>query len=150
VLYATMTKTDMALYRLSETYAQIKSQYHINPLVLVSAAPTVNQPIEVISGYWQRGYTCRIEKIVNELREAGWTFKDSFRYSQPGCETIGGTSGSPVILAGSRQILGSTIPAMRTVGVAQPTILARWMRTAALLFRRAVPMVSKPIGCTRV
>ena len=30
---------------------------------------------------------------------------DSVRYSRPGCETIGGTSGSPVVLAGTRTVV---------------------------------------------
>ena len=32
--------------------------------------------------------------------------RNSIRYTQPGCETIGGTSGSPIVLAGTDQTIG--------------------------------------------
>jgi V8-like Glu-specific endopeptidase len=106
VLYATMTGTDMTLYRLKETYAEIKTKFKIPALTLASQHPAVGMGIEIISGYWQRGYTCQIETFVNALREGDWTWNDSMRYSRPGCEVIGGTSGSPVLLQGSRTVIG--------------------------------------------
>jgi V8-like Glu-specific endopeptidase len=106
VVYSTMTTTDITIYRLSSTYAAIKQRLGVRPLVLSSKHPSVSDKIEVISGYWQRGYTCSIEKFVNVLQEADWTMNDSMRYSRPGCETIGGTSGSPVVLAGTRTVIG--------------------------------------------
>ena len=59
----------------------------------------------MISGFWKRGYSCSINGFVNELKEGEWTWKDSVRYSEPGCEVIGGTSGSPVIQAGTRTVV---------------------------------------------
>jgi V8-like Glu-specific endopeptidase len=106
VLYASMTKTDMALYQLRESYADIKNRYGIKPLSLASHHPQITDPIEVISGYWKRGYTCSIEFFPESLKEDKWTWNDSIRYNRPGCETIGGTSGSPIVLAGSRQVIG--------------------------------------------
>ncbi|MGZ3723069.1 MAG: trypsin-like peptidase domain-containing protein [Bdellovibrionales bacterium] len=106
VLYATMTKTDMTLYRLRETYAEILSQYKTHPLTMSSQHPATGTNIEIISGYWQRGYTCQIEFFVNNLKEGDYTWADSMRYSRPGCEVIGGTSGSPVIMAGTRTVIG--------------------------------------------
>jgi V8-like Glu-specific endopeptidase len=106
VVYSTMTKTDMTIYKLRETYGDIKNKYHIQPLMLASQHPSAAEPIEVISGYWTRGYTCGIEYFVNQLREDKWTSEDSIRYTRPGCETIGGTSGSPILSAGSRTIIG--------------------------------------------
>jgi V8-like Glu-specific endopeptidase len=106
VIYATMTKTDMTVYQLKETYADILSKFKTHPLTLSSQHPAAGQNIEIISGYWQRGYACQIEAFVNALKEGEWTWSDSIRYSRPGCEVIGGTSGSPVILAGSRTMVG--------------------------------------------
>jgi hypothetical protein len=106
VIYSTMTKTDMTIYKLRETLGEIKTKYHIQPLMLSSQHPSVAEPIEVISGYWTRGYKCSIETFVNKLQEDQWTSEDSIRYSRPGCETIGGTSGSPVLRAGTRVIIG--------------------------------------------
>lgn len=106
VVYGTMTNTDMAIYRLAVSYAEIKSKYGVSPLTLASNHPTNSTPIEIISGYWRRGYKCQVDGFVNQLKEEDWLWKDSIRYSRPGCETIGGTSGSPIIAAGTRTMIG--------------------------------------------
>jgi hypothetical protein len=106
VLYSTMTKTDMTLYQLTSTYADILKKFNVHPFTLSSAHPTVGQAIQVISGYWKRGYSCSIEAFIPTLKEDVWTSNDSIRYSRPGCEVIGGTSGSPAVLTGTRTIVG--------------------------------------------
>jgi len=105
IAYSTMTGTDITLYKLSSTYAEIKANFGVTPLTLSSQAPAEQTKIQVLSGYWQRGYACAIEKIVAHLKEADWTFDKSLRYSRPGCETIPGTSGSPVLAAGTRNVI---------------------------------------------
>lgn len=104
--YATMTGTDVAFYRLSETYADIKNNFNVRPLTIESEQPRVADNLEIISGYWRRGYTCSVEAFIYQLKEDQWTFTNSLRFSRPGCETIGGTSGSPIIRKGSRTIIG--------------------------------------------
>lgn len=106
VIYATMTKTDMSLYRVKETYQFIEQKWGAHTLILSSKHPKANTPIEVISGYWHRGYSCKIDGFAYQLNEGGWKFDDSIRYSKPGCEIIGGTSGSPIIEAGTRNVIG--------------------------------------------
>jgi V8-like Glu-specific endopeptidase len=106
VVYSTMTKTDMTIYKVRETYAQIKTDFNVNALLLSSAHPSVSDPIEVVSGYWSRGFRCAIETFASQLKEADWTLEDSIRYTRPGCETYGGTSGSPVIHATNRTVIG--------------------------------------------
>lgn len=106
IVYSTMTNSDMTIYKIKETYAEIKSQYNVKPLLLSSQHPSVSDPIEVISGYWNRGYSCSIEAFVSQLKEAGWTMQDSIRYTRPGCVVIGGTSGSPVIHRENRSVVG--------------------------------------------
>ena len=91
---------------MDKTYAQILEQFNVRPFTLSSQHPQIHQPIEVVSGYWKMGYTCMIEQFVHELDEAGYKWFDSIRYSRPGCEVIGGTSGSPIIAAGSRTVIG--------------------------------------------
>ncbi len=105
LLYATMTKTDMSLYLLKETYQDILNKYDTKALTLASEAPVVGSDIEVISGYWKRGYSCQVEAIADTLKEGTWTFVESVRYSRPGCDVIGGTSGSPVVGKGSRTVV---------------------------------------------
>ncbi|MFJ7207976.1 serine protease [Streptomyces sp. NPDC098789] len=96
VSYATMTDTDISIYQLTKTYAQIQSQYGIGALTLNDAHPTQGASIKVVSGYWKRIYTCNADGFVYRLKEGDWTWKDSIRYTSA-CNTIGGTSGSPVI-----------------------------------------------------
>lgn len=105
LLYGTMTGTDMAIYQLNESYADIIKREAIEAYTLSSTEPTVGTDIEVVSGHWKRGYSCKVDGIVHTLKEDRYTMRDSVRYSKPGCEIIGGTSGSPVIKAGTREVV---------------------------------------------
>ncbi|MFF0220876.1 trypsin-like serine peptidase [Streptomyces sp. NPDC004629] len=96
VAYATMTDTDVTIYQLTSTYAQIRSTYGINALTVQNTHPTAGTAITVVSGYWKRTYACSVDGFVHRLKEGSWTWKDSVRYTSA-CDTIGGTSGSPVI-----------------------------------------------------
>lgn len=96
VAYSTMTDTDVTIYQLTRTYAQIRSTYGINALTVQDTHPVAGTAIKVVSGYWKRIYSCNIDGFVYRLKEGDWTWKDSVRYTSS-CNTIGGTSGSPVI-----------------------------------------------------
>ncbi|MFB7595990.1 serine protease [Streptomyces sp. NPDC056160] len=96
VVYSTMTDTDVTIYQLTRTYAQIKSSYGISPLTVSDTHPVAGTAIKVVSGYWKRTYSCNVDGFVYRLKEGGWTWKDSVRYTSA-CNTIGGTSGSPVV-----------------------------------------------------
>lgn len=106
IVYSTMTGTDLTIYELADTYADIKNKFKVNPLTLSPERPQIGMPMEVVSGYWKKGYTCAVEAFIPELKEDDWTFTDSIRYSRPGCETVGGTSGSPILIAGTRTVIG--------------------------------------------
>ncbi|NUK02982.1 trypsin-like peptidase domain-containing protein [Streptomyces lunaelactis] len=96
IAYATMTDTDISLYQLTRTYAQIEGSYGIKALEINAAHPVRGTAIKVVSGYWKRIYSCSIDGFAYRLKEGEWTWKDSVRYTSS-CNTIGGTSGSPVI-----------------------------------------------------
>ncbi|RFU85254.1 serine protease [Streptomyces triticagri] len=96
VAYATMTDTDVSLYELTSSYEEIASEHGIEALELSADRPSEGTAISVVSGYWKRVYSCDIDGFAYELREGDWTFKDSVRYTAA-CDTIGGTSGSPVV-----------------------------------------------------
>lgn len=104
--YATMTGTDISIYRLNRTYAQIQ-QLGSRALDLSTTHPVAATDIKVVSGFWRTIYSCRIDAFVFQLREANWTWRDSIRYTSAStCQTIGGTSGSPVVDVASGQIVG--------------------------------------------
>ncbi|GAA2551263.1 MULTISPECIES: S1 family peptidase [Streptomyces] len=104
LVYATMTDTDAAIYRLGTTYAQIKSAYGIDALTLSGTRPQAGTAISVVSGYWKRIYSCSVDGFVYRMKEGDWTWKDSVRYT-PACDTIGGTSGSPVVDDATGQVV---------------------------------------------
>jgi len=106
VLYSTMTKTDVTLYRLTETYGAIQSRLGVPALTLSQSAPAAGAGMAVVSGYWKRIYTCSVQSTIYKLREANWTMESSIKYRQPGCETIGGTSGSPIVSTSTGQVIG--------------------------------------------
>jgi hypothetical protein len=105
ISYATMTDTDVSLYELDTTYSQIEQQYGIQALEMLSTRPVAGTAISVVSGYWKRIYNCAVDGFAHELHEAGWVWKDSVRYTTPGCEVIGGTSGSPVVDTATGQVV---------------------------------------------
>lgn len=113
--YATMTDTDAAVYRVEETYAELRSEYDTEALTLSQTHPTAGTDIKVVSGYWEEIYSCGIDGFVPQLKEDGYVAKDSIRYT-PGCDTIGGTSGSPVIDAASNEIVGVNNTAYEDTG----------------------------------
>jgi V8-like Glu-specific endopeptidase len=106
ILYGTMTKTDMIVYQVSETYASIKSRLNVTPLTLAEQGPADGAGMAVVSGYWKRIYTCSVQATIPQLREGDWTWQNSIKYQQPGCETIGGTSGSPVVSTSTGEVIG--------------------------------------------
>ncbi|MGW5739536.1 MULTISPECIES: S1 family peptidase [Streptomyces] len=96
IAYGTMTDTDLSLYELTSTYAEIESEFGIKALELNAARPEQGKAITVVSGYWKKTYKCSVDGFAYRLKEGNWTWKDSVRYT-PDCKTIGGTSGSPVV-----------------------------------------------------
>lgn len=104
MLYSTMTDTDVTLYKLNTSYAAIQQSYGTPALELSLDHPAAGTDLRVVSGYWRRTYSCSLDGFVYRLREDQWTWKDSVRYTSS-CDVIGGTSGSPVIDAGSGKVI---------------------------------------------
>ncbi|MGW6136700.1 S1 family peptidase [Streptomyces sp. NPDC055140] len=104
IAYGTMTDTDVSLYQLTSTYEQIESSYGIKSLELSASHPTAGTAITVVSGYWKKTYSCSIDGFAYRLKEGEWTWKDSVRYTST-CNTIGGTSGSPVVDQASGKVV---------------------------------------------
>jgi Trypsin-like peptidase domain len=105
VIYATMTGTDVTLYRLTSTFATLSSNYGATAYTIASSRPSAGAAITIPSSYWKRIWNCKIDSFVPQLREDAWTWKDSIRYDA-NCDTIHGTSGSPIVSSSSGQIVG--------------------------------------------
>ncbi|MEV8517968.1 putative Ig domain-containing protein [Dactylosporangium sp. NPDC051484] len=105
LIYATMTNTDVALYRLNETFASIKTKYNVTALTVAPGRPADGSAMTIPSSYWKQVWTCSVNGFVPTLREDQWTWHDSIRYDT-GCQTTHGTSGSPIIRSADNQIIG--------------------------------------------
>lgn len=150
VLYATMTKTDMALYQLELNYAQILTQFNIAPLTLASDYAEKATDIEILSGYWKRGYSCRHDGLVFQMKEGDWLWEDSIRYSQPGCETIPGTSGSPIIAKGTKVVIGVNNTGNENGEKCTQNNPCEIDQEGKITNRRGLIMANKPLGFTAV
>jgi trypsin-like peptidase len=106
LLYATMWRTDVSLYQLSQSYQTLQSTYGVPALTVADTKPSPKvQPIEVLSGYWRLAYDCNLNGFAYRLHEDVWTWNNSLRYEDGKCQVIGGTSGSPVLDA-NRTMIG--------------------------------------------
>lgn len=105
IIYATIQKTDIALYQLEDSYNDLYTKYGVKPLTLSKKPPSDNTPIEILSGFWKLGYKCYVDQTVHRLIEGDWIWEKSIRYSGSGCETPGGSSGSPVLESGTRNLI---------------------------------------------
>lgn len=100
LLYATMTGTDVALYRLDKTYAELNAKI----FTLATEPATVGTQVAIVSAAGDR-YTCTIEAIIPRLREDGYQQEDSYRYDRA-CGPSHGSSGAPLVLADGATIVG--------------------------------------------
>lgn len=105
LLYATMTNTDVAYYELKKSYNDLALS-GVQSFELDTFMPLIGTNIDIVSGYWDRGYRCSVDGFVFALLEGDWIFTNAIRYSDKGCDTIGGTSGSPIIETATRKVIG--------------------------------------------
>jgi hypothetical protein len=104
VLYATMTNTDVTLYRLTDTYAALTSRFGATALTISRTHPSAGA-VGIPSGFFSRIFNCSLTAFVPTLREGSWTWHDSLKYNT-GCNTIHGTSGSPIVDVASGMVVG--------------------------------------------
>lgn len=105
IVYATMDSTDLAILRVDKTYAQLRAS-DVKARPLATTPPSVGDAIQIPSGYWKKTYSCQIDKIVPELLEGSWAWRDGIRYALNGCQVQPGSSGSPIINPETGSIVG--------------------------------------------
>ncbi|GHJ42773.1 hypothetical protein Cs7R123_01150 [Catellatospora sp. TT07R-123] len=105
LLYATMTDTDVSLYRLNTTFASIQSTYGVTALTVSDTRPASGSSMYIPSSYWKQIWNCTINAFVPTIREDVWTWHDSIKYNT-GCNTTHGTSGSPIVDLASNKVVG--------------------------------------------
>ena len=98
LVYATMTGTDIALYRLDRTYAQLAAK-GAKVYDLTTAPMKAGDKVDMLTG-GSRG-TCTVEAVVPHLREGGYQEDNSVRYAPSDtCDHAHGYSGSALLSGG--------------------------------------------------
>ena len=114
LVYATMTGTDVAVYRLDRTYASLRAS-GVKIRALAAHGPRVGQKVTMLAPQSGEDWTCRIGRVVPRLSEGGYTQVHALRYTfKSGCshrDAHGdgpghGDSGSPLVDRRTGRIVG--------------------------------------------
>ncbi|WP_374456743.1 serine protease [Nocardioides sp.] len=104
--YASMYRTDLAVYELRETYADLAAK-GVTPLALAATGPSRGDRIRIPSGYWTEQRACTTTGTVHRLHERAWDWWDSIRLpALDGCAIRGGYSGSPIVSRETGEVVG--------------------------------------------
>jgi hypothetical protein len=104
--YASMYRTDLAVYELRETYADLAAG-GVTPLVLSATGPSRGDEIRIPSGYWNEQRTCTTPGTAYRVHEQDWDWWRSIRLpALDGCRIRGGYSGSPIVSRSTGEVVG--------------------------------------------
>lgn len=104
--YASMYRTDLAIYELRETYDDLAAG-GVTPLALAARGPLRGDRIRIPSGYWVEQRTCTTAGTAYRLHEREWDWWRSIRLpALDGCAIRGGYSGSPIIDRTTGEVVG--------------------------------------------
>lgn len=106
VIYATQTTTDLALLELEMSYQTILDKHGVLPLLIDDGQTPVGSKISVLSGFMGEKLDCLIDAITYKIIEGTYISRNSYRLG--GCFADMGTSGSPMILQGTKTVVGIT------------------------------------------
>ena len=108
LLFATMTGTDLALYRLDASYSQLE-QKGVPVLRVASTPPKSGDTVTLMATDPLLGGPrgCTVEAVVPTLREGGYEQHDSLRMAQAErCMSQPGYSGAALVAADGTTIVG--------------------------------------------
>ncbi|HSU00956.1 MAG TPA: serine protease [Nocardioides sp.] len=104
--YASMYRTDLAVYELRETYADLAAR-GVTPLVLAERGATRGERVRIPSGYWVEQRACTTTGTAHRVHEREWDWWRSIRLpARDGCAIRGGYSGSPVVSRETGEVVG--------------------------------------------
>ncbi|MFO1183350.1 MAG: trypsin-like peptidase domain-containing protein [Bauldia sp.] len=99
LVFATMTVSDLAVYELDASYADILAADKDVEVFILGTRPMVaGVAFGVPSANKQRSFDCVSEAIVPTLLDKPWRWNEVIRFRhQESCLFVGGASGSPVL-----------------------------------------------------
>ncbi|WP_157829568.1 S1 family peptidase [Nocardioides alpinus] len=104
--YASMYRTDLAVYELRETYADLAAG-GVTPIALSATGPSRGDAIRIPSGYWTEQRTCTTTGTAYRVHEREWDWWRSIRLpALDGCRIRGGYSGSPIVSQSTGEVVG--------------------------------------------
>ena len=104
--YASMYRTDLAVYELRETYADLAAA-GVTPLTLATEGPSRGDGIRIPSGYWTEQRACTTTGTAYRVHEREWDWWRSIRLpAGDGCAIRGGYSGSPIVSRETGLVVG--------------------------------------------
>lgn len=104
LVYATMSGTDIALYRLDKTYAQLDAE-GAKVFQLTDTPPSAGDQVDVLVP--SQRVDCTVEAVVPQLREEGYELVNSMRYAvSDDCGLGAGYSGSPLVAPDGDTVIG--------------------------------------------
>jgi len=107
LLYSTAYRTDVGLYLLRKTYAEIRADFRVGALTIADAAPATDMRVQMPSGYSRKYYRCKLDGSVRRLFNDEFEWRRSLRIADAKtCRTIHGTSGSPMLDPATRAVVG--------------------------------------------
>ncbi|WP_431789900.1 trypsin-like serine protease [Microbacterium paraoxydans] len=103
LLFGTMTGTDVAVYRLDASFAELEAR-GATVLRLAAASPRVGDSVRLMA---TEQLSCTIEAVVPTLREEGYVLHQSLRMAkEKTCETYPGTSGAALVAEDGKTVVG--------------------------------------------
>lgn len=103
VVYGIMQPHDFAILELKETYQELLDQ-GVKSRTFDPQSAKVGEKIFFASGYFQSVSSCNILDIIYRLKEDKWLNEDTYKYRE--CDSMHGTSGTPLISALTDKIIG--------------------------------------------
>jgi hypothetical protein len=65
LIYATMTGTDISLYRLNETFSALQTRTGATPMTIGSSRPADGTAMGIPSSYWKQVWNCSINGLAD-------------------------------------------------------------------------------------
>ncbi len=106
IIYATQTTTDLSLLELELSYQEIIDKHGVQPFVIDEGQATIGSKVTVFSGFMSETLDCLVDAIAYKIIEGTYTSRNSYRLG--GCFADMGTAGSPILLPGTRSVVGIT------------------------------------------
>ena len=106
LVVASMTGTDVAIYELESTFAEVKASGY--EVLRVASQKTLKQGgiVGFSSAYWSRSWNCEAEGLELNLKEGPWAWSVGIGLVGNNCVAKPGASGSP-LLNEQREVVGT-------------------------------------------